>query len=32
MEIEFTLKAKEDVDFWRESGNKVGFKENTHTP
>jgi toxin YoeB len=27
MEIEFTLKAKEDVDFWRKSGNKVVLKK-----
>lgn len=23
MEIEFTLKAEEDVDFWKKSGNKL---------
>ncbi len=27
MEIEFTLKAKEDVDFWKKSGNKVILKK-----
>jgi toxin YoeB len=27
MEIEFTLKAKDDVDFWRKSGNKAVLKK-----
>ncbi len=27
MEIEFTLKAKEDVDFWKKSGNKIILKK-----
>ena len=27
MEIEFTLKAKEDVDFWKKAGNKVILKK-----
>lgn len=27
MEIEFTLKAEEDVDFWKKSGNKVMLKK-----
>ena len=27
MEIEFTLKAKEDVDLWIKSGNKVVLKK-----
>lgn len=31
MEIEFTLKAEEDVDFWKRSGNKLIQKKNTQT-
>jgi toxin YoeB len=27
MEIEFTLKAEEDVDFWKKSGDKVMLKK-----
>ena len=27
MEIEFTLKAEEDVDFWKRSGDKVMLKK-----
>lgn len=27
MEIEFTLKAEEDVDFWKKSGNKLILKK-----
>jgi len=27
MEIEFTLKATEDVEFWKKSGNKVVLKK-----
>ena len=27
MEIEFTLKAKEDVDFWKKAGNKIILKK-----
>lgn len=27
MEIEFTLKAEEDVDFWKKSGNKLMLKK-----
>ena len=27
MEIEFTLKAEEDIDFWKKSGNKLMLKK-----
>lgn len=27
MEIEFTLKAKEDIDFWKKAGNKIILKK-----
>ena len=27
MEIEFTLKAKEDIDFWKKTGNKIILKK-----
>lgn len=27
MEIEFTLKAEEDIDFWKKSGNKLILKK-----
>ena len=27
MEVEFTLKAEEDVDFWKKSGNKLILKK-----
>ena len=27
MEVEFTLKAEEDVDFWKKSGNKLMLKK-----
>ena len=27
MEIEYTLKAKEDIDFWKKTGNQIVLKK-----